>query len=86
MIVKWSKFAQKQTKFPVKGMLIGLLTILQWFYVRDDQLGATTCQQIALAIRDEVVDLEAEGINVIQIDKPALREGLLLRKKNGKVI
>ena len=61
---------------PVKGMLTGPVTILQWSFVRDDQPRAETCRQIALAIRDEVVDLEAAGIRIIQIDEPALREGL----------
>ena len=84
MTVKWSKFAQEQTDLPVKGMLTGPVTILQWSFVRDDQPRATTCKQIALAIRDEVVDLETEGISVIQIDEPALREGLPLRLENWK--
>src|SRR6266545_3647451 len=68
------------TQRPVKGMLTGPVTILQWSFVRDDQARAETAKQIALAIRDEVVDLEAAGIRVIQIDEPALREGLPLRR------
>lgn len=79
MTVRWSKFAQSLTDRPVKGMLTGPVTILQWSFVRDDQPREVTCKQIALAIRDEVLDLEAAGIRVIQIDEPALREGLPLR-------
>jgi 5-methyltetrahydropteroyltriglutamate--homocysteine methyltransferase len=78
MTVEWSKFAQSLTSKPMKGMLTGPVTILQWSFVRDDQRRSETCQQIALAIRDEVCDLEAAGIRVIQIDEPALREGLPL--------
>jgi 5-methyltetrahydropteroyltriglutamate--homocysteine methyltransferase len=80
MTVRWSRYAQSLTKQPVKGMLTGPVTILQWSFVRDDQPRAETAKQIALAIRDEVVDLEAAGIRVIQIDEPALREGLPLRR------
>jgi len=80
MTVRWSKYAQSLTKRPVKGMLTGPVTILQWSFVRDDQPRAETAKQIALAIRDEVIDLEAAGIRVIQIDEPALREGLPLRR------
>src|SRR5262249_46836571 len=76
MTVEWSKFAQALTAKPMKGMLTGPVTILQWSFVRDDQPRSETCRQIALAIRDEVSDLEAAGIAVIQIDEPALREGL----------
>jgi len=79
MTVRWSKFAQSLTDRPMKGMLTGPVTILQWSFVRDDQPRSTTCKQIALAIRDEVVDLEKAGIRVIQIDEPAVREGLPLR-------
>ena len=82
MTVKWSKFAKDHTDRPMKGMLTGPVTILQWSFVRDDQPRKTTCEQIALAIRDEVVDLEKAGIDVIQIDEPAIREGLPLRKKD----
>ncbi|WP_152285986.1 5-methyltetrahydropteroyltriglutamate--homocysteine S-methyltransferase [Flavicella marina] len=84
MTVKWSSFAQSLTKTPVKGMLTGPVTILQWSFVRNDQPRATTCNQIALAIRDEVVDLEKNGIQIIQIDEPAIREGLPLRKEEWK--
>jgi 5-methyltetrahydropteroyltriglutamate--homocysteine methyltransferase len=81
MTVKWAKFAQSLTKKWVKGMLTGPVTILQWSYVRNDQPRSETCTQIALAIRDEVVDLEKAGIKIIQIDEPAIREGLPLRKE-----
>jgi 5-methyltetrahydropteroyltriglutamate--homocysteine methyltransferase len=80
MTVKWSKFAQGQTGKPMKGMLTGPITILQWSFVRDDLSRAETARQIAFAIRDEVRDLEAAGISVIQVDEPALREGLPLRR------
>ena len=79
MTVRWSQFAQTLTERPMKGMLTGPVTILQWSFVRDDQPRETTCKQIALAIRDEVVDLEKAGIQIIQIDEPAVREGLPLR-------
>lgn len=79
MTVRWARFAQDQTEKPVKGMLTGPVTILNWSFVRDDQPREATCRQIALAIRDEVADLDAAGIAVIQIDEPALREGLPLR-------
>ena len=82
MTLRWSAFAQSLTKRPVKGMLTGPVTILQWSFVRNDQPRGETCTQIALAIRDEVVDLERAGIAVIQIDEPAIREGLPLRKEN----
>ncbi|MEZ4969783.1 MAG: 5-methyltetrahydropteroyltriglutamate--homocysteine S-methyltransferase [Flavobacteriaceae bacterium] len=81
MTVKWTSYAQSLTKKPVKGMLTGPVTILQWSFVRDDQPRSTTCRQIALAIRDEVLDLESTGIKIIQIDEPALREGLPLRQE-----
>jgi len=80
MTVEWSAYAQLLTDKPMKGMLTGPLTCLQWAFVRDDQPRETTCKQIALALRDEVRDLEASGIRVIQIDEPAFREGLPLRK------
>src|SRR5690606_7268085 len=80
MTVAWSKYAQSLTTRPVKGMLTGPVTILQWSFVRDDQLRSQTAFQIALAIRDEVCDLEKAGIRIIQIDEPALREGLPLKK------
>jgi 5-methyltetrahydropteroyltriglutamate--homocysteine methyltransferase len=79
MTVRWAQFAQSLTTGPVKGMLTGPVTIMQWSFVRDDQPRSETCRQIALAIRDEVQDLEAAGMRVIQIDEPALREGLPLR-------
>jgi len=80
MTVRWSRHAQSLTSRPMKGMLTGPVTVLQWSFVRDDQPRARTCRQIALALRDEVRDLEAAGIGVIQIDEPALREGLPLRR------
>jgi 5-methyltetrahydropteroyltriglutamate--homocysteine methyltransferase len=82
MTIKWSSFAQSLTKKWVKGMLTGPVTILQWSFVRNDQPRSETCNQIALAIRDEVVDLEKAGLKIIQIDEPAIREGLPLRKKD----
>lgn len=80
MTVEWATFAQAQTKKPVKGMLTGPVTILQWSFVRDDLPRAEVCQQIALALRDEVQDLQNAGIAIIQVDEPALREGLPLRR------
>lgn len=80
MTVKWSAFAQANSEKLVKGMLTGPVTILQWSFVRDDQPRKDTAFQIGLAIRDEVVDLEKAGIKIIQIDEPAIREGLPLRK------
>jgi 5-methyltetrahydropteroyltriglutamate--homocysteine methyltransferase len=80
MTVKWTQYAQSQTKLPMKAMLTGPVTILQWSFVRDDQPRSVTTYQIALAIRDEVVALEKAGIGIIQIDEPAVREGLPLRK------
>jgi len=79
MTLRWATYAQGLTERPVKGMLTGPVTILNWSFVRDDQPREETCRQIALAIRDEVADLDAAGIAVIQIDEPALREGLPLR-------
>jgi len=80
MTVFWSRYAQSLTNKPVKGMLTGPVTILQWSFVRNDQPREETTYQIAFAIRDEVTDLERAGIKVIQIDEPAIREGLPLRK------
>ena len=80
MTVAWSSYAQSLTSKPVKGMLTGPVTILQWSFVRNDQPRMQTAMQLALAIRDEVKDLEDAGITVIQVDEPALREGLPLRK------
>src|SRR5262249_45687607 len=79
MTVKWTRFAQSQTQKLMKGMLTGPVTILQWSFVRDDQPRSETTNQIALAMRDEVVALENAGIQIIQIDEPAIREGLPLR-------
>jgi 5-methyltetrahydropteroyltriglutamate--homocysteine methyltransferase len=84
MTVGWSSYAQSLTDKPVKGMLTGPVTILQWSFVRDDQPREQTCRQLALALRDEVVDLEKAGISVIQIDEPAIREGLPLRRADWK--
>ncbi|MGB5445194.1 MAG: 5-methyltetrahydropteroyltriglutamate--homocysteine S-methyltransferase [Psychromonas sp.] len=80
MTVEWANYAQSLTAKPVKGMLTGPVTILNWSFVRDDQSLQTTCQQIALAIRDEVQDLEKAGIKIIQIDEAALREKLPLQR------
>ncbi len=80
MTVEWTSYAQSLTEKPMKGMLTGPVTILQWSFVRDDQKRETTCRQIAFAIRDEVQDLERAGIQIIQIDEPAIREGLPLHK------
>lgn len=84
MTVEWWRFAQSLTAKPVKGMLTGPVTVLQWSFVRDDQPRSETCRQIALAIRDEVVDLEKAGAKIIQIDEAALREGLPLRRAEWK--
>jgi len=81
MTVRWLSYADGRTDRPVKGMLTGPVTILQWSFVRDDQPRAETCRQIALAIRDEVLDLQDAGIGAIQIDEPAFREGLPLRER-----
>lgn len=80
MTVDWWRYAQSLTDRPMKGMLTGPVTILNWSFVRDDQPRAATCRQIALAMRDEVVDLEKAGAAIIQIDEAALREGLPLRR------
>ena len=80
MTVEWSVYAQSLTERVVKGMLTGPVTMMQWSYVRDDQPRETTCRQIALALRDEAADLEGAGIRIVQIDEPALREGLPLRR------
>ena len=81
MTVPWIAFAQSLTSRPLKGMLTGPVTILQWSFVRDDQPRSDTAMQIALAIRDEVADLERAGIRIIQIDEPAFREGLPLKRR-----
>ncbi len=80
MTVEWTAYAQSLTSRPVKGMLTGPVTMLQWSFVRDDMPRADVCKQIALALRDEVTDLETAGIRLIQVDEPALREGLPLRR------
>jgi 5-methyltetrahydropteroyltriglutamate--homocysteine methyltransferase len=80
MTVDWIAYAQSLTRKPMKGMLTGPVTILNWSFVRDDQSRSDTCRQIALAIRDEVLDLERAGTAIIQIDEAALREGLPLRR------
>jgi len=82
MTVRWSAYAQSLTKLPMKGMLTGPVTVLQWSFVRDDQPRRDTTFEIALALRDEVCDLEAAGIAAIQIDEPAIREGLPLRRSD----
>ncbi len=81
MTVEWTAYAQSLTKKPMKGMLTGPVTLLQWSFVRDDQPRAQTCRQLALALRGEILDLEKAGIGIIQIDEPAFREGLPLRKQ-----
>ncbi|QYD71824.1 5-methyltetrahydropteroyltriglutamate--homocysteine S-methyltransferase [Paraburkholderia edwinii] len=80
MTVEWIRYAQTLTKKPMKGMLTGPVTILNWSFVRDDQPRSVSCRQLALAIREEVLDLEKAGVCVIQIDEAALREGLPLRR------
>ncbi|MGF6211195.1 5-methyltetrahydropteroyltriglutamate--homocysteine S-methyltransferase [Comamonas sp. 4034] len=80
MTVEWTRFAQSLTHRPMKGMLTGPVTILNWSFVRDDQPRWQSCYQLALAIREEVLDLEKAGVGIIQIDEAALREGLPLRK------
>ncbi len=80
MTVEWITYAQSLTNKPMKGMLTGPVTILNWSFVRDDQPRSVSCYQLALAIREEVLDLEKAGVRVIQIDEAALREGLPLRR------
>ena len=80
MTVEWTRYAQSLTKKPMKGMLTGPVTILNWSFVRDDQPRSISCYQIALAMREEVRDLERAGVRIIQIDEAALREGLPLRR------
>ncbi len=84
MTIEWIQFAQTLTKKPLKGMLTGPVTMLQWSYVRDDQEREVTCKQIALALREEILDLEKAGISIIQVDEAALREGLPLRRDQWK--
>ncbi len=81
MTVEWIQYAQSLTNKPMKGMLTGPVTMLNWSFVRDDQPRSASCHQLALAIREEVLDLEKAGVRIIQIDEAALREGLPLRKK-----
>lgn len=82
MTVEWSAYSQSLSQRPVKGMLTGPVTLLAWSFVRDDQSHQSTALQIALALRDEVIDLEKAGISIIQIDEPAFRETLPLRRKD----
>jgi len=86
MTVDMAVFAQNLTDRPVKGMLTGPGTILKWSFVRDDQPLSETAMQVALALRDEVLDLELAGIGIIQIDEPGIREGSLLKRRNEKAI
>jgi 5-methyltetrahydropteroyltriglutamate--homocysteine methyltransferase len=79
MTVDWTRYAQSRTDRPVKGMLTGPVTMLAWSFVRDDLPAADVARQVALALRDEVADLHAAGIGIIQVDEPALRETLPLR-------
>jgi len=82
MTVDWTTYAQSRTRKPVKGMLTGPVTMLAWSFVRDDQPLGETARQVALALRDEIGDLEAAGIRIIQVDEPALRELLPLRRRD----
>ncbi len=84
MTLEWTRYAQSLTEKPVKGMLTGPVTLLNWSFVRDDQPRSQTCLQIARALRQEVLDLEAAGIGAIQIDEAALREGLPLRRADWR--
>ncbi len=84
MTVEWITYAQSLTTKPVKGMLTGPVTMLNWSFVRDDQPRSMSCRQLTLALREEVLDLERAGVRVIQIDEAALREGLPLRKSQWK--
>jgi 5-methyltetrahydropteroyltriglutamate--homocysteine methyltransferase len=84
MTVHWARFAASLTEKPMKGMLTGPVTMLNWSFVRDDQPRSITCQQLALSIRQEVLDLEQAGVRIIQIDEAALREGLPLRRSQWK--
>ncbi|MGY3803902.1 5-methyltetrahydropteroyltriglutamate--homocysteine S-methyltransferase [Pigmentibacter ruber] len=82
LTVEWTTYAQSITNKPIKGMLTGPVTILQWSFCREDQPKKETCLQIALAIREEILELEKLGIKIIQVDEPAIREGLPLQKEN----
>lgn len=83
--IAWSQYAQSLTSRPVKGMLTGPITMLQWAFVRNDIPREQTAKQIAMALREEVIDLEHAGIHIIQVDEPAIREGLPLRQKDWEV-
>lgn len=80
MTLEWARYASSLTRKPMKGMLTGPVTLLNWSFVRDDQARSATCRQLALAIRAEVLDLERAGVSIVQIDEAALREGLPLRR------
>lgn len=82
MSAAWSGYAQSLTRSPVKGTLTDPVTMAQWSFVRDDLTREQICRQLALALRDKVCDLEAAGMRIIQVDEPALREGLPLRRKD----
>ncbi|KAB8037059.1 5-methyltetrahydropteroyltriglutamate--homocysteine S-methyltransferase [Silvanigrella paludirubra] len=84
LTLEWTSYAQSLTERPVKGMLTGPVTIISWSFVRDDQPIKETAKQIALALREETIDLEKAGIKFIQIDEPAFREALPLKKKDWK--
>src|SRR5699024_7798242 len=84
LTVEWASYAQSLTAKPVKGMLTGPVTMLAWSFVREDQPRAVTADQVALSLRDEVADLESAGIAIIQVDEPALRETLPLRRAEQK--
>src|SRR5581483_6382558 len=84
MTTQWTTYAQSLTDKPVKGMLTGPVTMLQWSFVRDDVPREQVCRQIALALRDEIADLQAAGIRIIQVDEPAFREGLPLRAADAR--
>ena len=86
MTASWLAYAQNLTRKPMKGMLTGPVTILCWSFVRDDLEREEVCRQLALALRDEVLDLERAGLKIIQIDEAALREGLPLRKEEAENI
>jgi 5-methyltetrahydropteroyltriglutamate--homocysteine methyltransferase len=81
MTVRWASYAQSRSRRPVKGMLTGPVTMLKWSFVRDDEPLEHSCRTLALALRDEVLDLERAGIAVIQVDEPAFREALPLRER-----
>lgn len=80
--VEWARYAQSLTGHPVKGILTGPVTMLKWSFVRDDQPESETCYQLALSVRDELADLEAAGVAIVQVDEPALREGLPLHRED----